>query len=300
MATRVPYFGLTALGRLPQPWMVDTAAQVRNMIATILDDVDASHAEQQEQPLFVDFEGVNLWRDGELCLGQIYYQGSEVIYLVDFVSLRRPFDVFIQHRGMSWSLKDIFESTYIPKVFFDPRNDADAIYHQHGVHMRCVVCLQLADVARSRAAGSSGRFVRGLGRVLEEYARGADPEVKAWGKRLFAPEHGGSYDVFKARPLAPEIVAYCCEDVRHFPELLEELFAPLPLSAREWVLYHSALRVEEALDPGYVPDGPHKTVAPSPDGTVRGPDPMDWRCSYCGVANFASRVVCYRCQAPHP
>ena len=38
-------------------------------------------------------------------------------------------------------------------------------------------------------------------------------KVKEAGNRLFAPEKGGSYNIFETRPLDPRILAYCAQDV---------------------------------------------------------------------------------------
>lgn len=43
--------------------------------------------------------------------------------------------------------------------------------------------------------------------------------VKNEGLQLFAPEKGGSYEVFNERPLQPRIEMYCVQDVMHMPKL---------------------------------------------------------------------------------
>ena len=42
------------------------------------------------------------------------------------------------------------------------------------------------------------------------------------GKRLFAPEHGGSYEAFRVRPLSQEMIDYCVVDVAYMPNLYEK------------------------------------------------------------------------------
>lgn len=51
--------------------------------------------------------------------------------------------------------------------------------------------------------------------------------TKDKGVKLFAPEHGGSYEVSKSRPISDEIKQYCIQDVEFLPKL--------------WLLYNSKL-----------------------------------------------------------
>ena len=85
--------------------------------------------------------------------------------------------------------------------------------------------------------------------------------IKARGLKLFAPELGGSYDVFLERPLRPEIVAYCCADVAYFGVLEARLFTCLPPVRQEWVRQQSDARVAWCLKPTYT-QGRHNAVAP--------------------------------------
>jgi hypothetical protein len=52
-------------------------------------------------------------------------------------------------------------------------------------------------------------------------------EGKGKGKRLFAPELGGSYEVFNVRPLAEEIAIYCTQDAKFMPKLWKQYFTKL-------------------------------------------------------------------------
>ena len=65
------------------------------------------------------------------------------------------------------------------------------------------------------------RFVKGLGMALQDLPsitlaeRRRMEALKAAGKKLFAPELGGSYDVWRARPMPAALVAYCALDVKY-------------------------------------------------------------------------------------
>ena len=130
------------------------------------------------------------------------------------------------YRGKS--LKDIPHDAKIPKVFFDVRDDSDALFSHFGVELHGVEDVQLMESATRRTTVSRG-FVSGLAKCIENKlvgpGRGNDRAswklAKEKGERLFNPEHGGSYEVFNQRPLSEDIIAYCVGDVQHLPELRE-------------------------------------------------------------------------------
>lgn len=45
------------------------------------------------------------------------------------------------------SMKSVLESDSIPKVFFDVRNDSDALYHHFNISLAGVVDLQVMEYA---------------------------------------------------------------------------------------------------------------------------------------------------------
>jgi hypothetical protein len=62
-------------------------------------------------------------------------------------------------------------------------------------------------------------------------------EGKGKSKRLFAPELGGSYEVFNERPLPEEIALYCTQDVKLMPKLWNFTSTGfIRLGQREWKL----------------------------------------------------------------
>jgi exonuclease 3'-5' domain-containing protein 1 len=74
----------------------------------------------------------------------------------------------------------------------------------------------------------SKRCVNGLAKCIERDIPLSVSERDAWkktkekGLNLFAPERGGSYEVFNARPLSDDIMLYCIEDVHLMPRLWRE------------------------------------------------------------------------------
>jgi len=128
----------------------------------------------------------------------------------------------------------LMEDASITKVWFDPRNDVDALYHQFGVFPTGIFDLQLAEVADRRARGLNVGFVQGLGKVLwnctkltMEQKKFSD-RINVLGKNLFEPQNGGNYEIFQHRPLNPVIMVYAAHDARHMLTLYDTLIENLP------------------------------------------------------------------------
>ncbi|KAH3937586.1 hypothetical protein HBH53_264500 [Parastagonospora nodorum] len=168
-----------------------------------------------------NLEGVNLLRQGTVSILQFYVLPKDYTYLIDIHQLQHAaFSTTGKHS--SKSLKAILEAEDIPKVFFDVRNDSDALYHHFQISLSGVHSIQLIELATRR---SNQRYVNGLQRCIENDAIMTVAERVAWnvakeaGKKLFAPEKGGRYEVFNNRPLAKEIIQYCVQDVQFLPNL---------------------------------------------------------------------------------
>jgi hypothetical protein len=106
---------------------------------------------------------------------------------------------------------------------WDVRSDSNALFFLFNVQLASVLDLQVADCAHRIASGMRSDKVSGLGFVLERtpHADLSDAErervvrCKAVAIALFAPEHGGTYAVWKERPLRPELLEYCT-DAQYF------------------------------------------------------------------------------------
>jgi exonuclease 3'-5' domain-containing protein 1 len=79
---------------------------------------------------------------------------------------------------------------------------------------------------------------------------------------MFAPEHGGSYEVFNQRPLPAELVEYCVHDVQWLPKLFDAY--KTGISEAQWVNVNKATldRIEDSKSVGYVGQGEHKVIGP--------------------------------------
>lgn len=84
------------------------------------------------------------------------------LYLIDVTTLgNKAFDT---SGSGNRSLKTILESKYIVKVFFDIRNDSDALFSLYGICVDGVEDLQLMELA---SRNFSKRCVNGLAKCIE-------------------------------------------------------------------------------------------------------------------------------------
>jgi cold shock CspA family protein len=186
----------------------------------LINTVDACRAacerfQTEQRSLAIDFEGVDLCRSGELLLAQLATVDGPAV-LIDLLALgQSAFD--------EGGLKALLESEDVLKLVYDGRSDADALHHLHGCGLRHVVDVQiLFTLALDEERGVRTELVPGLSRAL-----GACPELafthegkaladlKRAVQALFVPELGGSYDVWKERPMRPALIEYAAADVVH-------------------------------------------------------------------------------------
>lgn len=122
--------------------------------------------------------------------------------------------------------------------------------------------------AATRAPWSANRFVNGLGRCLERdinlsfAARQQIAQVKQAGLKLFAPEKGGSYEIFNQRPLSKDIKMYCIQDVQYMPMLWQQYSKKMTGATRTKVKIASKDRVTESQAKDYNPHSRNKAYLP--------------------------------------
>lgn len=213
--------------------------------------------------LYVDLEGVELSRHGTISILQVFVQSTGRTYLVDIHTLRDK--AFSTSGTNSGTLKEMLESEAIPKIFFDVRNDSDALFSHFQIRLAGIQDLQLMELA---TRGFGRKYVNGLAKCIERDAPMTYMEMEDWkatkerGVKLFAPERGGSYEVFNARPLSEEIRRYCIQDVQFLPRLWARYNAKLTRAWDRRVLEASKERVTLSQAPGYIGKGREKALAP--------------------------------------
>lgn len=204
----------------------------------------------------VDFEGVKLNRTGQLCLLQMTCSNMpSCVYVVDVYLLPQALH-FKSPSGIS--LQRIFEDQEILKLWFDPRNDVDALFHQFQIRPQHVFDLQLAEVAGRRSKGLQVHFVPSLQKCvagcdrLDFMQKHFAEFINRSGKQLFEPDYGGSYEVFRKRPLLDDLLIYAAHDCRYMHMLYQCYMAELSNEWNQRVLNASNLRAQWFLHPTYL------------------------------------------------
>ena len=115
---------------------------------------------------------------------------------------------------------------------------------------------------------ASRRFLNGLFKCILNDAPISAQQKQSWravkdrGAELFAPDKGGDYRVFNARPLKEEILAYCVQDVRFLPLLRETYWGRLSVGWKGKVEDETKARVRDSQSVGYQPHGQQKALGP--------------------------------------
>ncbi|KAL8689781.1 MAG: hypothetical protein Q9218_004623 [Villophora microphyllina] len=214
--------------------------------------------------LYCDLEGIRLSRNGSISILQIYVRPQNHTFLIDINSLGAK--AFITPNEAGLTLKSILESGAIPKVFFDVRNDADALYAHFGIRLHRVHDVQLLEVAARRQ--SSRAIVLGLAACIERDSRLGEKARQDWqatkrrGRELFAPECGGSYEIFNKRPLCQDLVDYCTQDVVCLPILYDLYSEGLSSAWTEKLRKETEKRIAKVQSVSYDPHSTKKIVSP--------------------------------------
>ena len=214
--------------------------------------------------LYVDLEGIRLSRAGSISLLVIFVAPKNHVYFIDVHKLRDA--AFTTTSADSTTLKTILESPNVPKVFFDVRNDSDALHHHFGIRLKGIEDVQLMENAARPAGGR--RFVNGLERCIDRDAPLSLAEKRDWkaakerGLELFHPSKGGSYEVFNARPIGTDIELYCVNDVRFLPQLRVLYLGRLDDGWKQKVAQETEKRVQESQSLAYQPQSENKKFGP--------------------------------------
>jgi exonuclease 3'-5' domain-containing protein 1 len=219
---------------MPTPQLISDAASCRAKVHELMEKFE--NAAEGSFLVAVDLEGREIGpAEGRVAIVQVGLADG-TCYLFDIAVVMETLDA--KEAFVATGLKELIEHPLLPKLWFDPRADSAALFH-HDVKPRNVIDLQVWAnlVQRNENIGRPRQWLTGLAKCLD-MVRGL-PSTKALkdaGVKLFAPEHGGSYDVFFERPMNPVLVAYCGADVAHLFALHRHLasrYATLAAKVKE-------------------------------------------------------------------
>jgi exonuclease 3'-5' domain-containing protein 1 len=244
-------------------YAIDTTDGIRNVV-DILITAHLQPSAPGSPVMYMDLEGINLSRHGSISIVTILAKSARLradcVFLIDVHKLRAR--AFTTPGTKGQTLQDILQDATKTKVFFDVRNDSDALFALYKIALAGIEDIQLMESATRRTTQSRG-FVTGLAKCIEQNlsTTQAWKLVKEKGEKLFNPVHGGSYAVFNQRPIPADIVAYCAGDVALLPALREVFFAQTARQ-RGVIVEQTARRVSVSQSAGYLPQGPDKPRAP--------------------------------------
>ncbi|KAH7034504.1 uncharacterized protein B0I36DRAFT_316440 [Microdochium trichocladiopsis] len=250
---------------IPTSFISSTAA-MSNLVDIL------SQLETDLPSIYVDLEGIKLSREGSISILTLMLHPSATqkhVYLIDVHTLGGL--AFNTSGKNGVTMKDILEEPTIPKVFFDVRNDSDALYAHFNIALQGVEDVQLMENA-SRRSGASKRFLNGLVKCVKYDAAIGYRLFRSWnqakfdGELLFDPKWaGGSYQVFNLRPLPTKITAYCIGDVQYLPHLRDVYWGKLTAPWKVKVGEETKNRVLQSQLPGYQPCGSDRALGPWQD-----------------------------------
>jgi len=162
----------------------------------------SSHLRKQTL-LSVDCEGVNLSRNGKLCLVQIATEKDT--FLFDVLALGDT--TFVAGIG------SILQDEDILKVMHDCRADSDALFHQHQIALNNVFDTQIAHALHEKITqGWSAKKRSSLVDVVRVHSPESMVELKY--KMEIKPLYSRNSALWEQRPLTQLLINYACADVR--------------------------------------------------------------------------------------
>ena len=238
-----------------------TIVDTEPAVVALLDSL--ANLPTQPPSLYLDIEGVNLSRHGSISILQLLVSPRKQIFLIDVFALKEA--AFNTPNRSGTNLRSILESADVPKVFFDVRNDSDALFSLFHVSMRGIQDVQLLEVA---TRSFSKDKVVGLAACITKDAQLTRKACAAWkatkdkGRSRFSPERGGSYEVLNVRPMQQDIVDYCTQDVVYLPLLWKVYTGKISPKWMRKVQVETCERIVASQKASYEPHGRDKTLSP--------------------------------------
>ena len=146
--------------------IINTAKRISDLVDWLL----LRHAppELYKPTMYIDLEGVNLCRDGSLSILTLLIDTGIPTIRVCLIDVHSLGSQAFNTTGIKQkTLKDILQDEKIPKIFFDVRNDSDALFAHFGVALQGVEDVQLMESA-TRTTTASRKFLSGLAKCVEK------------------------------------------------------------------------------------------------------------------------------------
>ncbi|KAF9773028.1 hypothetical protein IL306_009221 [Fusarium sp. DS 682] len=240
--------------QLIDPEFIDTLEAIRSLVDGIA-TLNAMH--RTAWPLlYINIERQSLGPGGELNLFTILVDNATNFrrsYIIDIGRLANT--AFSTSGTYGASLRSILGSDFYKKAFFDVRFDSHALYTQYGIKLKGVCDVQLMENA-FRPTAADREHLRLLENYIDERISGALRQrwlvTKHNGEWQYDPRKGGSYAVFKSRPISNRIRAYCYRNIQFMPQLYQH-FSRDSLAWMSMISGETERRIRETQKDGYDP-----------------------------------------------
>lgn len=162
-----------------------------------------------------DCEGVDLCRNGTLCIMQIAF--SDAVYLVDAIE---------GGRAVMEACKPALESGYVTKVIHDCKRDSEALYFQYGIRLHNVVDTQIAYHLIEEQEGRKRTlddYISFVGLLADARYCGISYYEKKEVRTLLKEDP----NFWTYRPLSDQMIRAAADDVRFLPYIYHRMMEKL-------------------------------------------------------------------------
>ncbi|KAF9639095.1 putative Exonuclease 3'-5' domain-containing protein 1 [Lasiodiplodia theobromae] len=255
---------------------MDPTTATQSIPDTVLNDVTtlqsflkeyANLPEETSSTIYANLEGIKLGRKGSISIISLFVPSLGRVYHVDLISLGDA--VLSTEPASGTSLKTILESPAIKKMFFDVRNDSDALFAHHQISLRGVIDVQLMELATRtyyrRHLASLAKCVEGNSAVAPATKEHWRSVAQIFDLRRRSEELSGRH-IINIRPIDPLVLEFCKLRVVLLPHLWRvysnKLRAGSELFWRSKITFETEERVKLARSATYDGDSKNKVLGP--------------------------------------
>ncbi|KAE9366695.1 hypothetical protein N431DRAFT_515224 [Stipitochalara longipes BDJ] len=224
----------------------------------------------EEPELSCDCEGCSLGRHGTLTIFQMRVRSLQHTYVFDVLALGGRI-MFEMEGEEGQSLKKLLESQQ-SKVFWDVRQDSDAMLHHFGVRLGGIIDAQLMEIASRNSPQRDRIFSLFTAVTVERKAWMIGDEFWEWKQSFNEAKdyfNESNYECFNIRPLTCQSLQYSAGDVDCI-EKLYDVYLPR-MNERFWAFVRMETQARIALS--LLDSMPHgSNLAPASISTI----PYEW------------------------
>lgn len=255
---------------------MDPTRAIQSIPNTVLNEVAtlqsflreyANLPEKTSSTIYANLEGIKLGRKGSISIISLFVPSLGRVYHIDLISLGDA--VLSTEPASGTSLKTILESPTIKKMFFDVRNDSDALSAHHQISLRGVIDIQLMELATRtyyrRYLASLAKCVEGDSAVAPAAKEHWRSVAQTFDLRRRSEELSGRH-IINIRPIDPLVLEFSKLRVVLLPHLWRaysnKLRADGELFWRSKITFETEERVKLAKSASYDGDSKKKALGP--------------------------------------